>query len=170
MKQVDPELIKRAVPIFLRGPTAFKEGEWEPILLQILNFVGFKTKRVSHVKGLSFDRVERTNFDPDIIGGCFVFTDRISFEVQAIFEDEDGKGYVDECASRWLNEIANRLEGMHFGHSFLKKVVSAAMSVTDQQFDEQKVYACCTNLIYQSCALEPIVLSDIGETFVQSEP
>jgi hypothetical protein len=193
MKQIDPELVKRAVFVFLHGPTALKEGEWEPILLEILRHVGFKAKSTCHVKNLSFKHGAY----------CFLVNDQMSFEVQVTSEDDSGKEYVDEHASRWLNELADRVFDNRVDHikeperahgstmdAYLELVKSnvrieigkdpktldefsilsdEAVRVSFRDFfDIMVVELACK--IDKSCALEPITLSRYGETFVQADP
>jgi len=97
--------------VFLHGPRVYNDGEWEPILLDVLHEVGFQAaSRLRYEQRLTLYRSVSASGMPGIIGS-HLESDQIQFGV--VVEERSGGRWefvVNKDAIRWLNKVARHIQ------------------------------------------------------------
>jgi hypothetical protein len=124
VNQLQSQQIQEAVFVFLHGPAAYPNGGWEPILLDVLHEVGFtKAAEVQFHPRLSLTRY--SGGEEGVVGGVQEYNELIPFSVM-VLEPSRLSTICNQNATRWLNEIALRMEMLREKYLGLKKKIKEA--------------------------------------------
>lgn len=213
MSNLNEQRLQKSVFVLLHGVKAFADGEWQPILLDLVHGVGFDAESLQFDDRLALYEQMSSSVALLDVWGCRDEPRRIVFGVAVIWKDK-----INEAATYWLDEVALSIRSIRASQirerithgkgpldiltdqetrglqeylqkrlNFLTeqdafesdpKTFDAFQRLTRakesdlEEFTEffLQAYESLEEAVSRSKALEPIILSETGVTFVQSSP
>lgn len=213
MSNLSEQRLQESVFVLLHGVKAFADGEWQPILLDLVHSVEFEAESLLFEEHLVlFETISSSGGLPGVYGAreesrpirfgvaviwqnkinepATYWLDDIALSIRSIRTSQireritHGKGPFDQMTSQELHDLQRLLSNPlnaweakdEFGldprtfDEYQNQVQAKASDLEEFSAFFRELCVQLTEIVRLSKALEPIVLSENGVTFVQSIP